>query len=51
MAGDASDGCISPEDLGILSALPIELVVNRRQSMVALEAREVSRNAWQSGIV
>jgi hypothetical protein len=50
MACYASDRRISPEDLGILGAVPIELVINRRQSMVALEAREASRNAGQSGI-
>jgi len=50
MAGDAGHGRISPEDLGILFAVPIELIINRRQSMVALEAREASRKTGQSGI-
>jgi hypothetical protein len=50
MACDAGHRRISPEDLGILSAVPIELVVNRRQSMVALEACKASGKAGQSGI-
>jgi len=50
MAGDAGHGRIAPEYLGIRGTMPIELVVNRRQSMVALEAREASRKAGQSGI-
>jgi len=50
MACDASDSRISPEDLGILGAMPIELVVNRTEAMVALEACKASGKAGQSGI-